>query len=133
MALTDALKAKLNSMCPAAMAALLGDEVATDGIIAAAISYATENPDAVVSLLSSVLTFVGDNAEARADLLYHLRAYAGSNPTQLAGLVGAGMTALAASGHLHNKGSDYTPANPRIDISFAHGGTTYHLFLYTGA
>lgn len=55
-----------------------------------------------------------------------------NDPEKVAALVGAVMHVLAETGHLNNKGSDYTPSGPRIDISFAHGGTTYHLFLYTG-
>jgi hypothetical protein len=55
-----------------------------------------------------------------------------NDPDKIKSIVEAAMHVLAETGHLHNKGSDYTPSGPRIDISFACGGTTYHLFLYTG-
>lgn len=131
--LTTTEQGKLNDMCPAAKAVGLGTHLASSGIVAAAVAYFTATPAALVALINSTLTWLAANPTSRADLLYALRAYAGSNATQLEGLVGAAVTALADSGHLHNKGSDYTPAHPRIDISFAYGGTTYHWFLYTGS
>jgi hypothetical protein len=101
------------------------------GVLAGIAEYLTATPGIANALVAAAGTYLDENPGVAAALVTAMGDYLVANPEAVATMAEALVHALAASGNLHVKGTDYVPANPVVDISFGYDGTVYHAFLYS--